>query len=150
AFATPVPQNLGNGLEKLVESNLILQGKIAAPAADKSAQPNGTANAAGKSIATYDGYATRQAANYAAAAISDSVSNRFMVDIVLGGSVPFDKAKDALTKNFSSLQITAVDANYRGTGVIEGYVLVNEVPALAKTPGVRSVHLVFKPHHSAR
>jgi subtilase family protein len=150
ALARPVPQNLGNGLDKLVESNLILRGKIDAPAVDESAKPNGTTNVAGKNITTYDGYATRQAANYARAAITDPVSKQFMVDIVLGGSVRFDKVKDALTNKFASLKITAMDPAYRGTGVIEGYVSLDDVPALAQTPGVRSVHLSLRPHHSKR
>src|SRR4051812_34805448 len=79
AHGTPVPQNLGNGLDKLVESNLVLKGQIPAPAADQSIKSNGTARVAGGSVATYDGYATRQAANYARNAIVDTVANRFMV-----------------------------------------------------------------------
>src|SRR4030081_3188737 len=150
ASAKPVPDNLGNGLDKLVESNLILKGKIAPPATDKSANPDGTTTVAGKSIDTYNGYATRQAANYAAAAIAEPASNRFMVDVVLSGAVPFDRVKQALTNNFASLQITAVDTKYRGVGVIEGYVSVDDVPAMAQTAGVRSMHLSLKPHHSAR
>lgn len=148
--ARPVPQNLGNGLDKLVESNLVLKGAIAVPAADQSAKPNGTTTIAGKSVATYDGYATQQAANYARAAIVDPVGNRFMVDIVLGGKVPFDQAQQALVDRFGSLQITAVDAKYRGTGVIEGFISIDDVPALATTNGVRSVHLSLKPRLSAK
>src|ERR1700736_3967306 len=87
--AKPVPDNLGNGLDKLVESSLILQGKIPAPPADPSAKPDGTIIVAGKNIAIYNGYATRQAANYAAHAIADPASKHFMVDIHLSGTVPF-------------------------------------------------------------
>jgi hypothetical protein len=151
-LARPIPQNLGNGLDKLVESNLILQGKIAAPAqaANKSDKPTGKARVGGKTIATYDGYATRQAAEFAANAITEPVSQRPMVDIVLGGKVAFEQLKQTLTTKFPSLQITATDAKYRGTGVIEGYVSVDDVPALAETVGVRSVHLSLKPYHNAR
>src|SRR5437868_14927903 len=85
AFARPIPQNLGNGLDKLVESNLILSGAISAPALDQSIKANGTTSVAGKTVPTYDGYATREAANFARTAIVDPVGNRFMVDIVLGG-----------------------------------------------------------------
>src|SRR5256885_2160317 len=119
AVARPVPQNLGNGLDKLVESNLVLQGKMAAPKADSSVKANGSVTVANRTVSTYDGYATQQAANYARAAIVDSVANRFMVDIVLGGKVPFDQAQKTLTTNFPSLQITAVDGKYRGSGIIE-------------------------------
>ncbi len=149
AFARPVPQNLGNGLDKLVESNLILQGKIAAPSADNSAKPDGTTLVAGKSVTTYNGYATRQAANYVEHAITDPVSKQFMVDIHLSGTVPFDQAEQALTTKFASLKITAVDTKYRGAGVIEGYVSLNDVVALSQTDGVRSVQLSLKPYHGA-
>src|ERR1700740_2623381 len=113
-FAKPVPDNLGNGLNKLVESNLILQGTLQAPPADPSAKPDGTAVVAGKTIATYNGYATRQAANYAGHAIPDPVTKRPMVDIHLTGTVPFADAQKTLTTKFASLKITAVDPKYRG------------------------------------
>ena len=71
-----------------------------------------------------------------------------MVDIVLGGSVPFEQARQNLTTRFRSLRITATDAKYRGVCIIEGYVSINDVPTLAQTAGVRSVHLSLKPHHS--
>src|SRR4051794_26799156 len=96
-FAKPVPDNLGNGLNKLVESRLILQGKISAPAADASAAPNGTALIAGKIVSTYDGFATRQAANYARHAITDPLSKQYTVDIVLSGAIPFAQVKQTLT-----------------------------------------------------
>src|ERR1700726_3216265 len=125
--AKPVPDNLGNGLNKLVESNLILKGQIPAPPADASAKPDGTTLVAGKSVTTYNGYATRQAANYAAHAITDRASKHFMVDIHLSGTVPFANVQTALTTKFGSLQITAVDPKYRGVGVIEGYISTDDV-----------------------
>jgi hypothetical protein len=147
-FAKPVPDNLGNGLDKIVESNLILQGTIPAPPADPSARPNGTAMVAGKRVTTYNGYATRQAANYAAHAITDAASKHLMVDIHLSGTVPFADVQNALTAKFASLQVTAVDTKYRGVGVIEGYVAIDDVVALSETEGVRSVQLALKPYHS--
>jgi hypothetical protein len=149
ATAKPVPANLGNGLDKLVESNLVMKGRLAAPAKDQSAQPNGTATVGGKTIGTYDGYATQQAANFARAAIVDVVANRFMVDIVLGGKVPFNQVGQALT-GFSSIQIKAEDPNYRKAGIIEAFVALDDVPAIANLDGVRSVHLSLKPQHNAR
>ncbi len=147
ASAKPVPDNLGNGLDKIVESNLILKGNTPAPVSDTSAKANGTAMVAGKSIATYDGYATRQAANYAAHAIIDPASKQLLVDIHLSGSLPFADVQKALTAKFASLKITAVDAKYRGAGVIEGFVSVDDVVALSQTNGVRSVQLSLKPYH---
>jgi len=146
--AKPVPENLGNGLDKLVESNLILKGIIPPLPADPVAKPNGRVIVAGKNVTTYDGYATRPAANYGRHAITNPVSKNYMVDIVLSGTIPFADVQNALTTKFNSLQITAVDAKYRGVGVIEGYVSIEDVVALSETDGVRSVHLALKPYHS--
>src|SRR5436853_29364 len=85
AFAKPVPANLGNGLADLVESNLVLKGKLPAPKSDNSFAPNGKANINGKSVATYNGYGTARAAAVAPHAITDVATNKVMVDIVLGG-----------------------------------------------------------------
>jgi hypothetical protein len=150
ASAKPVPDNLGNGLDKIVESNLILKGAIPAPPADAAAKPNGSTMVAGTSIATYNGYATRQAANYAAHALTDPVSKQFMVDIHLSGTVPFANLQNTLMTKFASLKITAVDATYRGVGVIEGYIPVDDMVALSQMDGVRSVQLSLKPYHSRR
>src|ERR1700730_11111537 len=146
--AKPVPENLGNGLDKLVESNLILKGIIPPLPADPVAKPNGSVIVAGKNVTTYDGYATRPAANYGRHAITNPVSKNYMVDIVLSGTIPFADVQNALTTKFNSLQITAVDAKYRGVGVIEGYVSIEDVVAISETDGVRSVHLALKPYHS--
>ncbi len=146
--AKPVPENLGNGLDKIVESNLILKGVLPAPPADPAAKPNGSTIVAGKKVTTYNGYATRQAANYAANAITQPASKHFMVDIHLSGNVSFDDVQNALKTKFGSLQITAVDPKYRGVGVIEGYISTDDLVALSQTDGVRSVQLSIKPYHS--
>jgi hypothetical protein len=132
-FATDVPQNLGNGLDKLVASNLALK-----------AQAKGGRTSA---IAQFNGYATEEAANAAASAIADLATNRFLVDIHPNGRVPFQQLKDTLTSKFSSLTITATDTKYRGVGMIEGYISIDDVPALANTLGVTSVQLGIKPYH---
>ena len=148
--AKPVPDNLGNGLNKLVESNLILTGKIPAPAADPSAKPNGSTLVAGKNVTTYNGYATRQAANYAAHAITDPVTKQPMVDIHLSGTVAFADLQTALTSKFTSLKITATDAKYHAVGVIEGYISLADVVALSQMDGVRSVQLMLHPRHGRK
>jgi hypothetical protein len=148
-FGKPVPDNLGNGLNKLVESNLILAGKIPSPASDRAAKPNGSKVVAGKTVPTYNGYATRQAANYAAHAITDSVTKNPMVDIHLSGTLPLADVQKSLTAKFSSLKVTAVDSNYHA-GVIEGYVSLDDVVALSQMDGVRSVQLSLKPYHGRR
>ena len=132
ARAGTVPQNLGYGLDKLVESNLQLQGKLV------------TTDGA-PAVAAYNGYATEAAANAAARAITESGTGRLLVDITLGGNVPFDKVRDALAASYPSLTITAVDQAYRGVGIIEGYVSVDDVPALSQVKGVRAVILALQP-----
>ena len=124
--AKPVPDNLGYGLDKLVESSIAL----------KSAK---------KDAPLFNGYATEEAARYAAAAISNP-DGRFMVDITLTGRVAFEEMRATLEKRFPSLEITAVDANYRNVGIIEGWLAVDDAPALASMSGVRAVFLALKPH----
>ena len=133
--AGTIPQNLGYGLDKLVESNLQLQGKV--PTTDGA-----------PAVAAYNGYATEAAANVAAQAITESGTGRLLVDITLGGNVAFDKVRDALAAGYPSLTITAVDKDYRGVGIIEGYVSVDDVPALSQVKGVRAVILALQPETS--
>ena len=123
--ARPVPQNLAGGLGKLVESNLAVKQN--------------------KTAALYNGYATQQAANYADLAIQDAATKRFLVDIHPSGRASFDDTVKALTNKFASLTITAVDKKYKGVGVIEGFISLDDVPALGNMREVRSVQLGLKP-----
>lgn len=123
-----LPQNLGYGLDKLVESQLIIEA------------------AQGRQIELYDGWATEAAAEYAGRAIRDpNDANRFLVDITLSGKVGFDALRSALEARFQTLSIQAVDKSYRGVGIIEGYISIDEVAALAQTKGVKGVFLGLKP-----
>jgi len=132
-FATDVPKNLGNGLDKLVASRVAL----------KAQAKKGQTSAIGQ----FNGFATEEAANTAAIAITDS-TNRFLVDIHPNGRVPFNQLKDNLSAKFPSLQITATDANYHNVGWIEGYISIDDVAALASMRGVVSVQLGIKPYHN--
>ena len=143
--AKPIPQNLGNGLDKLVESNLILKGRLPAPTQSAVEQGKTPGTAQGASLGVYNGHATPQAAHYAAAAISEPITKRFLVDILLSGKVSVEELKRSLINKIPSLRIVATDKKYRRAGVIEAYVSLDDVPALAQTPGVRSVHLGLKP-----
>ena len=100
-FATNIPQNLGYGLDKLVESNLILKGQ----GGDKGKKKASL-------VGEFNGYATQEAANYAAMAIMGK-DGRVKVDITLSGKVPFEQLRASLQSKFASLQITSVDATYR-------------------------------------
>ena len=119
-----VPENLSNGLDKLVESNVLIKGGAPAP---------------------FDGFATRQAANIAKLALKDKISGKYLVDIMPNGRVPFATLQASLQAAFPLLEVKNVDANYAGHGVLEGLVLVDDVPAIAYTPGVGSVILQIRP-----
>jgi hypothetical protein len=118
-----VPANLGYGLEKLVEHDLAARGRIAASS---------------EALA-------EQAAGYAAQAITDAASGRILVDVTLDGYVDVDTVARALGARAASLSLTAIDRGYRGVGILEGYVALDDVPALAKTAGVRAVFLGLQP-----
>ena len=131
--AVPVPQNLAGGLDKLVESNVALK---SAQASHNKVQTFTSADG--------NAYATQEAADFAADALTDS-NGRIMVRAHLSGMVPFENVRTAIARKIRSFNITAVDKNYKG-GVIEGYISVDDVPALAQAAGIRSVILELKPY----
>ncbi len=133
--AKPIPSNLGNGLDKLVASNLAVS----------TAQASGTVLAGAVMVngQQYTDEATAKVANYA---ISDS-TGRVLVRITLDGSSPFKNTKKAAKASASTLTVTAVDKTYRGVGVMNAYVGLADVPALAKAPGVAAVILEWKPYY---
>ena len=131
--AGSIPQNLGYGLDKLVESNLQLK------AQGKGAKKGGRVEGA------YNGYATEAAADYAAAAITDPSSGRFLVDITLSGRVPLGEVQQTIEARFPGFTVTAVDQSYRSVGIIEGYISIDDVPAISQLKGVRAVILGLKP-----
>ncbi len=127
--ARPVPQNLAGGLGALVESNLAVK-----------AQPD---------TARFNGYATQQAADYANIAIQDAETGRFLVDIYpTNNRVNAEKLVPMLQERFSSFKLTALDTKYRGVGVVEGFISLDDVPALGNMHEVRSVNLGLKPELS--
>src|SRR5450432_2145412 len=128
-YAATNPQNLGFGLDKLVESRAIVK--------------------ADASRAIYNGYASEQAANYASMAITEDSSDRVLVDIVPSGRITVDVLEHALQTTVPSLTIKSVDSNYRGTGLIEAYVSVDDATTVAPSAGVKSVFLALKPYHKA-
>ncbi len=127
---TDVPKNLGNDLDKLVESNLTLK---------KAQREN-------KQIVTYNGFASERAALASDMAIREQATNKYLVDIHPSGRVPYDKLRADLLKSCPSLRITAQDTKYRGVGVIEGFISVDEVARVANNKGVTSVQLGIKPY----
>ena len=50
-----------------------------------------------------------------------------------------------LQERFPSFTLTALDTKYRGVGVVEGFIALDDVPALGNMREVRSVNLGLKP-----
>lgn len=128
------PDNLGNGLGKLLESHQATRGL--------------SGNAL-QSVAPYDGYTSEQVAALARLAIADQ-QGRYMVRINPDGKLPIDALARNLGAAIPSLQVKAVDAKYRNVGVMDAYVSLDDLAALAGSSGVRSVILELKPYHSAK
>ncbi|MEO8950524.1 MAG: S8 family serine peptidase [Chthoniobacterales bacterium] len=127
--ARPVPENLANGLLPLVESNIATK-----------AQPNN------KVTTQFNGFATQKAADSAANAIRDTATGRYLVDIYPTNSrVNAEKLVGMLQKRFKSFTLTALDKKYHGVGVVEGYISLDDVPALGNMHEVRSVKLGTQP-----
>ncbi len=134
--AKPVPSNLGNGLDKLVQSNLDVVSAL-----KEGRRLSGAVTVNGKT------YSNETAAAIATQALGDP-AGRLLVRINLNSSVPFRAARATMEAGIPSLTITAVDAAYKGAGVMNAYVDVADVAALAKSPGVTSVILEWKPRHN--
>ena len=132
--ATPVPANLGNGLGKILESNL------AVAEAAKSGRPLPRAVSASNGRT----YVDAQTAHYATNALTDA-TGRLLVRVTLNGKTDFKTTRKAMKAAAGSLTITAKDKTYRGVGIMNAYVDEADVAALAQTPGVAAVILELKP-----
>ncbi len=148
-LATPVPANLGNGLGKLVESNLILKGQIEVVDGQVRLLPSSGkgANRAAR-VGEFNGYATPEAASYGALGLTEATTGRLLVRITLNGRLSADALKESLAKVLPGVTVTSIDPTYRGTGVMNAYVSVDEVPALSQADGVAAVILELKPRHN--
>src|ERR1700736_467865 len=144
-FARPVPQNLGNGLDKIVENNLIQQGKISTVPAEFKQSTTTVAI----SFSDYAAMISKQADVYASNALTDSATRKYLVEIMPNGRVPVATLQTTLQAAYPAMAIHAVNGDYAGHGLIECYVALNDVPAIANTQGVGSVILQLRPIHSA-
>ena len=70
-------------------------------------------------------------------------ADRVLVDIVVDGRSSYDAVRAAVD-SVPGVAITAEDPKYRA-GIIEGFVPVESLIVLAKTPGVSAIHAVRKP-----
>ena len=149
-LASPVPPNLGNGLGKLVESNLVLKGEIEIVDGEiRMLDTNAKARSRQeRRRGEFNGFATQEAASFAALSLSANNPDRPLVRITLNGRVEIDALIKQLGEKFASFTATSIDRVYRGVGVMNAYVGIDDVPALASAPGVQAVHLELKPRNS--
>lgn len=125
-LASPVPANLGSGLDVLVREHLAVQ---AASIAGR-----------GSAVTAVDPALLEQAATTRKLAVTNQQDQ---VKVYIHLSRPMNaRQRRALLP--ATAVVTATDLNYRA-GVIEAFVGVNDVVALAKTPGVSSVILAVQP-----
>ncbi len=148
--AQTVPPNLVNGLDKIVENRLIELGKITAlptvNAGRLAGQVRGKANPA--AFTAYKAAVAKEANHIAASALTDSVTGKYLVEVMPNGLVPVGTLQANLQSAFPQISVTATDTRYAGHGLIEGYVVIDDVAAIAKSPGVGSVILQLRPIHS--
>lgn len=136
ASARPVPANLGNGLDKLVASNLAIN----------------KANKSGvklHNLVKVDGrsYTDKATALVASNSLSDK-QGRVLVRITLNGRVGAKQLRSNIQAALPSVTVTALDTKYRGVGIMNAYVNVADVPSLAQADGVAAVILEWQPRHA--
>jgi hypothetical protein len=132
-LAKPVPENLGNGLDRLVASNVAIK-----EAAARGTKLQTFTSRTGKV------YTTEENAALAGLALSDN-QGRLLVRIYPSGKQDIDAMIGAMRANVPSLTVTAVDKTYHGVGVMNAYVSIDDVPALGSMSVVRSVILELRP-----
>src|SRR4051812_18334765 len=137
----PVPQNLANGLDKIVENHLIEQGQITAPPQVSTAGKNASGANAPMSMAAYRAAVAKDAAIYSSNALIDRATGKYLVDIMPNGRVPVETLKSSLEATFPGIKVQATETRYAGHGLVEAYVTLDDVAAIAQTKGVSSVVL---------
>lgn len=141
-FAKPVPENLGDGLDKLVTNNLIQKGIITAvPVDDRTTT--------GTDFAAYTAMIDKQSTSYTRQAITDPATGKYLVEIMPNGRVPLTALQVNLQTTYPTMAVQAVDQKYAGHGVIECFVSLDDVPRIANTQGVGSVILELRPIHNS-
>jgi len=138
----PVPQNLGNGLNKILENSLLQAGTIAVPA------PPGGVTPTLAYVNAYKAAVLKEATAFDARALKEAATGKYLVDIMPSGQVPLAMLQNQLQAAFPALSVQHIDQNYAGHGVIEAYVTLTNASGIAKFNGVRSVILQLKPIHS--
>jgi CHRD domain/Bacterial Ig-like domain (group 3)/Divergent InlB B-repeat domain len=120
--ATPVPPNLGSGLDTIYQSHLEREGRL-----PQTAQSPAVAEAAN---------------DYLANAFQDE-AGRIRVMVHLNGTQPLNIVV-ALLQRSGKFVVAGQSDKYRA-GVIDGWVQVADLATIAKTRGVQSVVLSMQP-----
>jgi hypothetical protein len=142
SYGTPVPQNLGNGLNKILENNLLTAGTISVPA-----PPDGS-DATIAYINNYKAAVAKVANQFDQLAIKESVTGKYLVDIMPNGQVSRASLQSQLQTAFPLMSVQHTNDNYAGHGVIEAYIPLTNAAAVATFNGVSSVILQLKPIHN--
>jgi archaellum component FlaF (FlaF/FlaG flagellin family) len=142
SYGTPVPQNLGNGLNKILENSLLQAGTIQPPVPPAGGQITQAY------VNAYKAAVLKQANAFDAKAIKEGVTGKYLVDIMPSGQVTVATLQTQLQAAFPALSVQHVDQNYAGHGVIEAYITLTNASGVATFDGVRSVILQLKPIHS--
>ena len=95
--------------------------------------------------ASFNGSASAQAAVYDKMAIVDKATGRYVVDIMPDGSIPLATLQTSLQGSFPLMTVKVLDTSYRGHGIIEAAVNLDDAARIAQTSGVGSVILQLKP-----
>src|SRR5690349_1992803 len=92
--ARPVPQNLGNGLDKIVENQLLQQGAIGVPA-----QSGMTSNSTNY-VNDYKAAVANAAGKYIDRALMQIGTSKYLVDIMPDGHTDLTALRNALQARF--------------------------------------------------
>ena len=120
ALAKPVPDNLGNGLNKIVENKLLQTGQINVPAQDltsagqNSGSKTNTASHA-EYVAAYKAAVAREATKAEAMAIKKPGTAQYLVDIMPDGKTSLASVQSSLQARFPESTSARLIQNIPGT-----------------------------------
>src|SRR5438105_4832038 len=141
-YASPVPQNLGNGLNKILENSLLQAGTIQPPVPPAGGQITQAY------VDAYKARILKEANAFDSKAIKEAVTGKYLVDVMPNGQVSRATLQGQLQTAFPLMSVQHTNDNYAGHGVIEAYILLTDATNIAKFNGVRSVILQLRPIHS--
>src|SRR5438046_23956 len=100
------------------------------PTKKSAAKYSGATTTTTQSFDIYKAMIAKQSASYASRAVTDATTGNYLVEIMPNGRVPATTLQATLQAAYPATAVQAVDQNYAGHGVIEGYVSLNDVPGI--------------------